>query len=477
MSNDTSTRTSVMLHNGVNTWATGEDWVARRSIITRLYIDEKRTLKNVMHIMSDEYRFFGTEKMYKAWLRRWGLKKNLTARDIPEILAEKARIAGMGKVSTVVIQGRKVKSRTVNLYLQRARKHVSMSQARLHHNIQQTRPVVTENPPRTPLLHPRWLMSPDETKIPEELIQISHQLVEGCCDGGTWLAYRESGVVMYSSRSARWSAAIDCACTLIDRGRYRQAFRVLDGCFEKFEDLLLNPEPALLILLYLTLLRLPTEIAQRLLSYALEVSTITLPEQLPLRLIWPRLCRAQRSHGRNYAWRILSSYFAVLAGRVYSPNVLSFTAAFHDYMAVHDVLEIESIETARHHALSESPQLGSPENKIFSRMSLTMVQDLCRRYQHDEPRMSRHNRQSPAGPSKLFVEWYLRDGFDSLEDTDLSDEDIDVGEQYVLLCCSLYSPSHSEKMKNTATLQGYFRGIDTVAHGDETLRMLEPESH
>jgi hypothetical protein len=41
-------------------WATPEAWDAHRSIITRLYIDQDRTLKGVMEIMQRDYHFFGT---------------------------------------------------------------------------------------------------------------------------------------------------------------------------------------------------------------------------------------------------------------------------------------------------------------------------------------------------------------------------------------------------------------------------------
>jgi len=41
-------------------WATAEEWAANRDIITNLYIDEKKKLKEVMRIMRDEHNFHAT---------------------------------------------------------------------------------------------------------------------------------------------------------------------------------------------------------------------------------------------------------------------------------------------------------------------------------------------------------------------------------------------------------------------------------
>jgi hypothetical protein len=42
------------------TWATPEDWDAHQETIRRLYLDEKRPLKDVVVIMESEYGFRAT---------------------------------------------------------------------------------------------------------------------------------------------------------------------------------------------------------------------------------------------------------------------------------------------------------------------------------------------------------------------------------------------------------------------------------
>ncbi|KAI1329946.1 Clr5 domain-containing protein [Xylariaceae sp. FL0255] len=57
-------------------WATPEDWDAHQGTIRRLYLDEKRPLKDVVVIMESEYGFRATAKMYKTRLAKWKMLKN-----------------------------------------------------------------------------------------------------------------------------------------------------------------------------------------------------------------------------------------------------------------------------------------------------------------------------------------------------------------------------------------------------------------
>jgi hypothetical protein len=43
-----------------STWATAEDWATHRLTITRLYVDEGKTLPEVMEIMKRDHSFLAT---------------------------------------------------------------------------------------------------------------------------------------------------------------------------------------------------------------------------------------------------------------------------------------------------------------------------------------------------------------------------------------------------------------------------------
>ncbi|KAI1390288.1 Clr5 domain-containing protein [Hypoxylon trugodes] len=60
--------------------STNDAWEGHRSLIERLYIDENKTLSEVMGIMESEHDFKASVKMYKTRLARWRLTKNITAR-------------------------------------------------------------------------------------------------------------------------------------------------------------------------------------------------------------------------------------------------------------------------------------------------------------------------------------------------------------------------------------------------------------
>jgi hypothetical protein len=47
-------------------YASAEEWAAQRATITRLYQDERRTLRAVMDIMKDQYNFRATYKTRPA---------------------------------------------------------------------------------------------------------------------------------------------------------------------------------------------------------------------------------------------------------------------------------------------------------------------------------------------------------------------------------------------------------------------------
>ena len=58
---------------------TTEDWEKLRPRIVQLYLEEKRSLRDVMGIMRDQHSFRATTKMYKSKLTDWKVRKYLTS--------------------------------------------------------------------------------------------------------------------------------------------------------------------------------------------------------------------------------------------------------------------------------------------------------------------------------------------------------------------------------------------------------------
>ncbi|ETS78966.1 hypothetical protein PFICI_08819 [Pestalotiopsis fici W106-1] len=95
-------------------YAKAEDWATHRDLITRLYWDEDRTLREVRELMKVIHGFNATEKMYKWRFKSWGLHKNLNRKDVPKIVYN---AFGGNQVVLPVIRGRQVGPKKLKDYL------------------------------------------------------------------------------------------------------------------------------------------------------------------------------------------------------------------------------------------------------------------------------------------------------------------------------------------------------------------------
>lgn len=70
----------VILHGRQRQGPSTFEWNTQMPTIRRLYMDEDRTLKEVVRIMRVEHGFIASEKMFKTRLISWGLRKNIRLR-------------------------------------------------------------------------------------------------------------------------------------------------------------------------------------------------------------------------------------------------------------------------------------------------------------------------------------------------------------------------------------------------------------
>lgn len=93
-----------------------EAWEQYKSTIRTLYLEERKPLKEVMSIMSEQYGFQATPKMYKTRFSQWGFVKNNTEEEVKRLLSMKFQRDAEGKVSEFVRNGRVV---NLGTYLKR----------------------------------------------------------------------------------------------------------------------------------------------------------------------------------------------------------------------------------------------------------------------------------------------------------------------------------------------------------------------
>ena len=96
-------------------------WETHRSTIKRLYLDENKTLKDVMTIMERDYDHKATVKMYKSRINKWGLDKNCKAKEMKAIARKKVERDAIGKASLFQIRGRQVDIEEVLRHFKRKR--------------------------------------------------------------------------------------------------------------------------------------------------------------------------------------------------------------------------------------------------------------------------------------------------------------------------------------------------------------------
>lgn len=65
-------------------YATEDDWRSHKDRISSLYRDKR--LKDVIAVMETQFKFFATERMYKARFKEWGLEKNVTAAKVRKLM-------------------------------------------------------------------------------------------------------------------------------------------------------------------------------------------------------------------------------------------------------------------------------------------------------------------------------------------------------------------------------------------------------
>ncbi|KAL2413190.1 hypothetical protein ABEF95_004114 [Exophiala dermatitidis] len=87
---------------------TSEEWRRHRPLITRLYFEEGRTLKDVAEYLKREFEFAPTERMYKSRLHSWGLDKKKKEHEMLELVRQGLQQKGDDKEKVFLVRGRQV---------------------------------------------------------------------------------------------------------------------------------------------------------------------------------------------------------------------------------------------------------------------------------------------------------------------------------------------------------------------------------
>ncbi|KAK5662217.1 hypothetical protein OQA88_8122 [Cercophora sp. LCS_1] len=95
------------------------DWEKHRDVITRLYLHEDKTLKQVKKLMEDRYGFFATDRMFKVRIKRWGLEKNNDEAKVIAMVRIKRERDKAGKETAFRLGERAVDWKDIERYIKR----------------------------------------------------------------------------------------------------------------------------------------------------------------------------------------------------------------------------------------------------------------------------------------------------------------------------------------------------------------------
>ncbi|KAI1653593.1 Clr5 domain-containing protein [Daldinia decipiens] len=300
------------------------DWNNNRDTITMLYLEQNKSLKEVMRIMREEYDFYATEKMYKIRFNRWGLHKKLRAHQVAELLVQRGRRAAVGKPSVSFVHGRKVDADRLNAYLRRvsptSRKELmAILSGKIESAEAQKRSIEeiicrTPSPKPEPASIPRRVEAPDSLRLPEECMQIVQSYVGGALEGSLWQLTPDKELV-FPRRPRTWLDPVSSARQLFFNGFTKQGFRLIRITFEDYREVMMRQDPSLLIETCLALgalIQSGPGLAESLINYACGMSRIIFGPRHPLYLLFMRLKGASPSEITRFIGLIIQGFLQVV---------------------------------------------------------------------------------------------------------------------------------------------------------------------
>ncbi|KAF3798864.1 hypothetical protein GCG54_00008322 [Colletotrichum gloeosporioides] len=322
-------------------YATEELWACHQGVITRLYKDENRPLKEVKQIMETEYFFHATtlrangfnqthrERMYKTRIKRWGLDKKFKEAEILALLKLKRDRDAVGKDTRFAIRNQDVDWGRVVHYLKRrpdlqdklrlsaaddCNKSVVQWDSVVRYLSQ--RPDLREDLEavarldvvcRTPSPVPEPLDPAPGLRFADEILRILEGFFDGVFQDSLWSvvdgALCTGGRRASRKRLERWCRVMSGVYNLLGRGETEAAAAILKNEYGFIKWIVQKSDPELSYFLCYNVLQQPPHVSDVLVPYACGMYTAVLGERHPLTLIW----RPIRAAGTADRVGILSS--------------------------------------------------------------------------------------------------------------------------------------------------------------------------
>ncbi|KAF4459001.1 hypothetical protein FALBO_14248 [Fusarium albosuccineum] len=359
------------------------EWEKKRPIITRLYQEEKRPLKEVMEVLEREHGFTATVKMYKSRIWKWGLDKKLKSDEVLAILILKTEREAQGKISEFTIRGQPVDLDNINRYIRRNPGLVARFRAGEVPSIQTTLEVQCRTP--SPLLSPS-LPPPTETVRVEQILGLFRNYVDASFTNGAWdFEYNVYCVSQKpGDRSDELFERVIASFALVNRSMMRKdeirISDVLGHAFEALKEIIASKSPVFVIrtacLLWYLDRHHKQDLLQLVMNYLAGLVPIVLGHNHPMARIWQILGSSEFSEFYELSTRLYSFLVPVLEERIGPANLMT-TVLYGDHIdcLVNNSKSAESLEVAtRYRAKADATGQRHP---WLSELAIAQTAVLC----------------------------------------------------------------------------------------------------
>ncbi|KAI1094961.1 hypothetical protein F5B19DRAFT_481953 [Rostrohypoxylon terebratum] len=491
----TSVTTQLSIPQRFNGPARDGDWANYRNTITSLYLDQNKSLKEVMRIMREEYYFYATEKMYKIRFNKWGLHKKLRAHQVAELLVQRGKRAAVGKSSVSFVGGRKIDSDRLNTYLRRVsparrRELIAILSGRVELAGTQKRSIVdiicrTPSPGPEPELEtlPRPLDAPDSLRLPEECMQIIQSYIEGAFDSSLWKTTPNKELV-FPPRGKTWLDPVSSARQLFINGFTEQGFQLVRITFEGYREVLSRQDPSLLVETCLALGALRQSgpgLAESLINYSYHMSRIIFGPRHPLHLLFSRLKIASSAEIEQFSGTILEMFLKTI--QLDSRLKPTYLATVYRGMLNSRFIGIESARQYMQGLLTELKEQEEPSDSAAEERRRRDI-DLMEHHVswlfnlHDKPTEAKvafaalvGNRGRDPRVARFSCYNMLRTLRSSYEVT--TEEAIELLHESLAICEAEFGRNDNATITVLATLQSYYKRVGRMEDAAKVKRDFE----
>ncbi|KAI1799766.1 hypothetical protein F4811DRAFT_75169 [Daldinia bambusicola] len=336
---------------------TTQDWTRLQNVITRLYLNEDKTLEEVKSYMEEHHGFYSTVSMYKKKLAAWGAFKNLRFDEVLQILYLKKHRDRTQKPSTFYIRSREVDNGNLQVYLSRNPSVFAKLEAGATPSPEAIRDVTCRTPPlgssasASKRLSPLPMRSiPVERRrspvpsFPEDMFQALHVYLDQSFKTGVW-SWSDSHCWNTHGRSGPsglLSSLLDrCITVSLSASRQAQpgmARKALDTPLSMLVRVFRNPPPILIPKILATSAHLSRigcgEVRALLLHFCQDLSMATYGQKSPLTRFWKSFLSIPYIEQRNATERVLALCVSEYSTRLGSTHPLTIETYLKYFDAV-----------------------------------------------------------------------------------------------------------------------------------------------